>query len=64
MYTNNEISERETREKIPFTVAIRKIMYQNKFNLGDKRPVLGNYRTLRNKLGMIQINGRIYCVHG
>ena len=27
LYTNNEISETETRRKIPFTVAIRKIKY-------------------------------------
>ena len=27
LYTNNEISERETREKIPFTIATRKIKY-------------------------------------
>ena len=27
LYTNNEISERELREKIPFTIATRKIKY-------------------------------------
>ena len=35
LHTNNETSETEIREKIPFDIAIRKIKY-----LGGKRPVL------------------------
>ena len=27
VYTNNEVLERETRKKIPFTIATRKIKY-------------------------------------
>ena len=27
LYTNNKIPETETREKIPFTIAVRKIKY-------------------------------------
>ena len=42
LYTNNEVSERETKKKIPFTIATRKNkILRNKFNEGYKRPVLG-----------------------
>ena len=42
LYTNNETAETETRKKIPFTIATRKIKVPwNKFNQGGKRPVLG-----------------------
>ena len=40
LYTNNEMSETEIREKIPFDVAIRKKIPRNKPNRGGKRPVL------------------------
>ena len=62
LYTNNEISERETRGNIPFTMATRKIKYL-RINLTKEVKDLysENYRTLKRK---IQINGSIYCVHG
>ena len=63
LYTNNEISERETREKLPFTIATRKIKYLE-INLTKevKYLYLENYRTLK-KLRKIQISGSIYCIH-
>ena len=51
MYTNNEISETETRKKIPFTIATRKIK-----NLGInltkevKDLYSENYRTLKKEI--------------
>ena len=38
LYTNNELSERETRKTIPFIVVSK--IYRNKFNQGCKRPLL------------------------
>ena len=41
LYTNNERSEREVKETIPFTIASKKIkMPSNKPTYGDKRTVL------------------------
>ena len=39
LYTNNEKAGRETRTKIPFTMATRKLKYLE-LNQGGKRPVL------------------------
>ena len=51
LYTNNELSERETRKKIPFTIATRKIMYLG-INLTKevKDLYLENYRTLKKEI--------------
>ena len=40
LYTNNELSEREIKKAIPFTIASKndKIL-RNKFNQGGERPV-------------------------
>ena len=42
-YKNNELSEREIKITIPFTIEIRtaKMLPRNKFNQGGKRLVLG-----------------------
>ena len=41
LYTNNELSEREIKKTIPFTiVTTEKKVPRNKFNQGGKRPVL------------------------
>ena len=41
LYTNNERSEREIRETIPFTTALKKSKIpRNKLPERDKRPVL------------------------
>ena len=51
MYTNNEISETETRKKIPFTKATRKIMYLG-INLTKEVKDLysENYTTLKKEM--------------
>ena len=42
VYTNNKLSERETKKTIPFTIAITKNKVpRNKFNQGGKRSVFG-----------------------
>ena len=42
LYTNNELSERETRIKSPIYYSNKKDKVpRNKFNQGGKRPVLG-----------------------
>ena len=48
LYINNEISERETRKKISFTIATRKIKYLG-INLTKEVKDLysENYRTLK-----------------
>ena len=63
LYTINEISETETREKIPFTTTIRKVKYLG-INLTKEVKDLytENYKTLK-KLKRTQINGRIYHAH-
>ena len=51
LYTNNEISETETRKKIPFTLATRKIKYLG-INLTKQVKDLysENYRTLNKEI--------------
>ena len=51
LQTNNEISETETRKKIPFTLATRKIKYLG-INLTKevKYLYLENYRTLKKEI--------------
>ena len=38
VYTNNKLSERQIKETLPFTTALKRIP-RNKATLGDKRPV-------------------------
>ena len=48
LYTNNEVSERETKKKIPFTIAIRKIKYLGiNFTKDIQDQYLDNYRILK-----------------
>ena len=51
LYTNNEISEREIRKKIPFDIAIRKIKYLG-INLAKEVKDLysENYTTLKKEI--------------
>ena len=51
LHTNNEISERETRKIIPFTIATRKIKYlQINLTKEVKDLYSKNYRTLKKKI--------------
>ena len=65
LYTNNEKSEREIKEPIPFTTATKRIKY-----LGISLPketkdlCAENYKTLMRESQMAQTDGEIYHVLG
>ena len=65
LYTNNERSEKETKETLPFTIA-RKIVKHLGINLlkETKDMYAENYKKLMKKLKMIQTDGKIYHVFG
>ena len=52
LYTNNEKSEREIKESIPFTIAMKKIKYLG-VNLPKETKELyaENYKTLMKEIG-------------
>ena len=50
LYTNSEISEKETREKFPFTIATRKIKYLIDLTKQAKDLYMGNYRALKKEI--------------
>ena len=63
LYTNNKRTEREIKETIPFTIAMKRIKYLG-INLPKetKNLYIENYKTLSSK--MTQTDGEIYHVHG
>ena len=65
LYTNDEKSEREIKETLPFTIATKRIKYLG-INLPKETKDLyaENYKTLRRKLKMIPTDGEIYNVLG
>ena len=65
LYTNNEKTEREIKETIPFTIAMKRIKYLE-INLPKetKDLYIENYKTLMKKSKMTQTDGGIYHVHG
>ena len=65
LYTNDEKSEREIKETLPFTIATKRIKYLE-INVPKETKDLyaENYKTLMKKLKMIQIDGEIYHVLG
>jgi len=66
LYTNNEKTESEIKETIPFTVAMKRIKYLG-INLPKetKDLYIENYITFyRKKSKMTQIDGEIYHIHG
>ena len=46
LYTNNELSERETKKKNPIHYSKKKKVPRNKFNHEGKRPVLGKQQDI------------------
>ena len=50
LYTNNELSERETRRKISFTIATRKIKYPGINLIKEVVLYLKNYSTLKTEI--------------
>ena len=65
LYTNNEATEREIKESIPFTTAPKTIKYLG-INLTKevKNLYTENYRKLINKLKKTQKNGKRFHAHG
>ena len=63
LYTNNERSEREIEETIPFTTATKRVKYLG-INLPKEAKDLYSekYKTWWKKLKMTQIDGKIYHV--
>ena len=66
LYTNNEKIERETKETIPFTTAMKRIKYLGRNLPKETKDVyMENYKTLTKEIKkMTQIDGEIYPVHG
>ena len=65
LYTNNEKTEREIKETIPFTIAVRRIKYLG-INLPKetKDLYIENYKTVMKEIKDDTIGGEIYHVHG
>ena len=65
LYSNNEKSEREIKEAIPFTIATKRIKYLG-INLPKETKDLyaENYKTLIKKSKTTQTDGEIYHVLG
>ena len=63
-YTNNEKTERESKETISFTTATKRIKYLG-INLPKetKDLYIENYKTLMREIKMTQIDGEICHVH-
>ena len=66
MYTNNELSEIETKGKNPIYYCNNKKIKYLGINLTKEVKDLysENYRTLKKNLRKIQVSGSIYHVHG
>ena len=64
LYTNNERTEKEIKETIPFTIAMKRIKYLE-INLPKetKDLYIENYKTLMKEIKE-DTNGEIYYVHG
>ena len=64
LYTNNEISEREIKQTIPFTITMKRIKYLG-INLPKETKDLytENQKTLMKEI-KDDTDGEIYCVHG
>ena len=65
LYTNDEKTEREIKETLPFTIATKRIKYLG-INLPKETKDLyaENYNTLMKELKMIQTDGEIYHALG
>ena len=65
LYTNNEKTEREIKETIPFTIAMKRIKYIGIYLPKETKDLyIENYKTLVKKSKRTQIDGEIYHVHG
>ena len=65
LYDNNQLTEREIKGTIPFTITLKRIKYLGINLTKDVKDLYsGNYKKLKKKLKKIQISGNIYGVHG
>ena len=65
IYTNNEKTEREIKETIPFTIATKRIKYLGIYLPKETKDLYTeNYKTLLSKSKRTLIDGEIYHVHG
>ena len=64
LYTNNEKTEREIEEMIPFTIATKRIKYLGVYLPKETKDLyIENYKSLM-KAKRTQTDGEIYHVHG
>ena len=65
LYTNNEKTEREIKETIPFTIATKIIKYLRLYLPKETKDLyIENYKTLVKEIQRTLIDGEIYHVHG
>ena len=65
LYTNNEKTQREIKETIPFTIATKRIKHLGIYLPKEtKEPYIENYKTLVKEIKRTLIDGKIYHVHG
>ena len=65
LYTNNEKTEREIKETIPFTIAMKRIKYLGMYLPKETKDLyIENYKTLVKEIKETFIDGEIYPVHG
>ena len=65
LYTNNEKTEGEIKETIPFTIAMNIIKYLGIYLPKEIKDLyIENYKMLIKKIKMTQIDEEIYHVHG
>ena len=65
LHSNNEKTEREIKETIPFTIAMQRIKYLGIYLPKKTKDLyIKNYKTLMKEIKRTQIDGEIYHVHG
>ena len=65
LHANNENTEREIKEAIPFTIATKRIKYLGVYLPKETKDLyIENYKSLMKEIKRTQTDGEIYCVHG
>ena len=65
LYTNNEKTEREIKETIPFTITTKRIKYLGVYLPKETKDLyIENYKTLMKEIKETQTDGETYRVHG
>ena len=65
LYTNNEKTEREIKETIPFSIAMKRIKYLGIYLPKETKDLyIENYKALMKEIKETLIDGEIYQVHG